>query len=83
MESLPLIPDYVEEAVKALLGVTFTRTQTPILRESLTDLQRAVLRVLVTTPSVWQYSFQLIRANQLEKYGFPKTQDGLRRFLEG
>jgi len=83
MELLPAIPDYVEEAVKALLGITFTRTQMPVLRENLTEAQRAVLNLLVTTPSVWHFSFQYIRANQLEKYGLPKNQTDLRCFLEG
>ena len=83
MESLPVIPDYVEEAVNVLLGVTFTRTQTPIQRETLTDTQRVVLNALITTPSVWQFGSQYVRANQLEKHGLPKTQNELRRFLEG
>ncbi len=84
MESLPAIPTYaLDESVDALLGLTFNRTPSPMIRENLSDLQRAVLNLLVTTPSVWQYSFQYVRAHQLARYGLPKNQDALRHFLEG
>ena len=81
MEAIPAIPTHAMGApIDALFGVTFNRTKTPVIREHLTDLQRAVLDVLVATPSVWQYT---IRAEQLARYGLPMNHDKLQRFLEG
>jgi phosphate/sulfate permease len=83
IKSLPTIDTYaLDEPIEALLGVTFKPSPSSVSRENLTELQRTVLDVLLRTPSVWQFSSQLVRASELEKYGLPKNQESLRHFLE-